>query len=85
MAATTKFDEHISLATAINVRGTAEILELARECEHLEALTHVSTAYSNCNRKDIDEVFYEPPVNPEKLMELVERTPNNVLDKMLPE
>ncbi|KAI8433274.1 hypothetical protein MSG28_015341 [Choristoneura fumiferana] len=43
-AATVKFDEKLSAATAINVRGTRGVIGFAKECKNLKALTHISTA-----------------------------------------
>lgn len=37
VAATVRFDEALPLAAAINVRGTQEILRLAKEMQHLKA------------------------------------------------
>lgn len=50
-----KFDEKLSVATAINVKGTKEIIKLAKECRNLKAITHVSTAYSNTHVQHIEE------------------------------
>lgn len=33
---------------------------------------HVSTAYAYCNRKQIEEVVYPPPVDPKKLIDSLE-------------
>lgn len=54
-AATVKFDEKLSTATGINVRGTKEVLKLAKECRNLKAITHVSTAFSNTHLPYIEE------------------------------
>lgn len=55
VAATVKFDEKLSVSTAINVKGTKEVLKLAKECRNLKAVTHVSTAFSNTHVKHIEE------------------------------
>lgn len=44
-AATVRFDEPIKTAVEINVRGTREMLHLARACTKLRAYVHISTAY----------------------------------------
>ena len=36
-----------------------------------QAFVHMSTAYSNCNRKTVDEVIYPTVSNPEKVFEVV--------------
>ena len=38
------------------------MLQLAKECDHLDVFTHVSTAYANSDRfGDIEEVVYDLP------------------------
>lgn len=83
-AATIKFDEHLSLATAINVRGTKAVLELCREMTKLEAVVHVSTAFCNCPRKDIEEEFYEAPLSADSLIKLTECLKESQVAKIAP-
>ncbi|XP_058802021.1 fatty acyl-CoA reductase 1-like [Phymastichus coffea] len=59
--ATTKFDEKVSVSLKINVLGTKHMLDLATECKRIQAFLYVSTAYSHCYRKNIEEEFYDPP------------------------
>ncbi|KAJ0182890.1 hypothetical protein K1T71_000866 [Dendrolimus kikuchii] len=84
MAATTRFDESIRVATNVNVRGTREALALARACEKLRLFNHVSTAYTYATRENINgdvlEEFYEPPVAPRALIEMVETMADNRLN-----
>ncbi|XP_072948530.1 fatty acyl-CoA reductase wat-like [Epargyreus clarus] len=82
-AATVKFDEKLSIATGINVRGTKEVLKLAKECRQLKAITHVSTAFSNTHVKHIEEKIYEPPMTAEAL-EAVAELDENLLEGILP-
>ena len=45
------------------------MLELAKECHHLEIFTHVSTAYVNCNRTGlIDEIIYDQDQEVEEMV-----------------
>nr|QGV11536.1 FAR14 [Tetrastichus brontispae] len=62
-AANVKFDIRISLSLRINVLGTKKMLELARECKKLSIFVYVSTAYSHCYQKKIEEEFYTPPAD----------------------
>ncbi|XP_034828298.1 fatty acyl-CoA reductase wat-like [Maniola hyperantus] len=82
-AATVKFDEKLSLATGINVRGTKEVLKLAKECRNLKAITHVSTAFSNTHLPYIEEKFYDPPMSVEAL-EAVSQLDDNIIESILP-
>jgi fatty acyl-CoA reductase len=58
-AASINFDDPLQEAIKINYFGAQRILELAKECKNLEVLTHISTAYVNCNRSGfIEEKIY---------------------------
>uniref|UniRef100_A0A2H1WQP9 Fatty acyl-CoA reductase n=1 Tax=Spodoptera frugiperda TaxID=7108 RepID=A0A2H1WQP9_SPOFR len=82
-AATVKFDEKLSVSTAINVKGTKEVLKLAKECRNLKAITHVSTAFSNTQVKHIEEKFYEPPMSVEAL-EAISEVDEKLVESILP-
>lgn len=60
-AANVKFDIKVNVSLGTNVLGTRFMLDLAQECEKLEVFWYVSTAYSHCYQKRIDEEFYPPP------------------------
>ncbi|CAH0602069.1 unnamed protein product [Chrysodeixis includens] len=82
-AATVKFDEKLSVSTAINVKGTKEVLKLAKECRNLKAITHVSTAFSNTHVNHIEEKFYEPPISVEAL-EAISEIDEKLIESILP-
>lgn len=82
-AATVKFDEKLSVATGINVRGTVEIIKLAKECRNLIAITHVSTAYCNTHLKYIEEKIYDPPISVEAL-DAVSQLDDSIIESILP-
>ncbi|ODM95040.1 hypothetical protein Ocin01_11637 [Orchesella cincta] len=71
-AATVKFDEKLKLSINVNVQGTKRIVELCKRMTKLAALVHVSTAYANCEREEIDEIVYPPPADPNKLIQCME-------------
>ncbi|XP_034827517.1 fatty acyl-CoA reductase wat-like [Maniola hyperantus] len=83
-AATVRFDEAIKTAVEINVRGTRDMLHLARTCTKLRAYVHISTAYSNCPLKEIDEKFYDAPLAGDKLIDLVENMDEKTLNCITP-
>ncbi|XP_032077718.1 fatty acyl-CoA reductase 2-like [Thamnophis elegans] len=83
-AATVRFDEPLKDALLLNVMGTQQLLRLAHQMKNLEALIHVSTAYSNCNRKHIEEVFYPVPVEPTKLLDLVTWMDESLIEAITP-
>ncbi|KAG4068112.1 hypothetical protein HA402_001537 [Bradysia odoriphaga] len=49
-----------------------------------QALVHVSTAYCNCDRSEIQEVIYPPPYDPANIISLVDWLPEDILDKLTP-
>ncbi|KAK7486341.1 hypothetical protein BaRGS_00022389 [Batillaria attramentaria] len=71
-AATVKFDEELKLSVQMNVIGVQHLLSLCRRMTHLRVLIHVSTAYANCDREQVAEQVYEPPLSPQKLIDAVE-------------
>ena len=71
-AATVRFDEALLKAIAVNVRGTKILLDLGQKVKNLQNFVHISTAYSNCPRKTIDEVFYESPLDYRYAIKLLE-------------
>lgn len=42
-----------------NVRGTESLVELCKGFEKMESFVHISTAYSFCERKRIEEKVYD--------------------------
>ncbi|XP_013778496.1 fatty acyl-CoA reductase 1-like [Limulus polyphemus] len=66
----------------MNILGTKKLAELCQKMSNLVALVHVSTAYCHCDRKEIDEVIYPPPVDPEKFLEAVEWMDDQMLEAL---
>lgn len=84
MAATVRFDEKLKVAMQINVKAARDIMLLCREMLYLKSILHVSTAYTQCPLRRIDEKFYSPPSDSNKLILLTECTPDNLLENMTP-
>ncbi|KAJ8719811.1 hypothetical protein PYW08_011986 [Mythimna loreyi] len=76
LAATTRFDELLRIATLINIRGTRETLLLGKACKKLKSFIYVSTAYSHAcvDRigKEVLEKFYKSPMSPNTMIEMAE-------------
>lgn len=85
VAATVRFDEKLKLALSINVAATREMLVLCKEMEKLNAVVHVSTAYANCNRWDIDEKIYKPQMSGENAIKLGDCLDEKTLDSITPQ
>ncbi|XP_058046540.1 fatty acyl-CoA reductase 2-like [Ahaetulla prasina] len=83
-AATIRFVEPLKDVLLLNVMGTQQLLRLAHQMKNLEALVHISTAYSNCNRRHIEEVCYPVPVEPKKLLDLVTCMDESLIEAITP-
>jgi len=83
-AATVKFVEPLRVAVENNVVSVGNLIRLAERLAKLEALVHVSTAYSNCDREEVDELFYKEPIEPEKLIEMANWMDSSLLDEITP-
>jgi len=69
-AATVRFDEDLSKAIPMNVIAVESVIKLARDVKNLEALVHVSTAYANCDKPNIEEKIYPDPGNPYGIIQM---------------
>ncbi|OAD61911.1 hypothetical protein WN48_07108 [Eufriesea mexicana] len=83
-AATVKFDEALKLSVTINMVGTKQLLNLCHRMHNLEALIHVSTAYCNCDRKDVAEEIYPLSAEPEHIITLTKSMDAKVVDDITP-
>lgn len=71
-AADVRFDNTLKELSLVNLRGTREILKMATECKHLDMFAYISTAFSHCERKFIEEKFYDVPIDPEEMIQIAE-------------
>lgn len=78
--ASLNMDSRLDDAVRTNVRGTADVLDIIKEADNLQAFVLVSTAYSNCQQSRIEERFYEPPVDPQLLIAITEGLKSDVLN-----
>ncbi|XP_029665011.1 putative fatty acyl-CoA reductase CG5065 isoform X2 [Formica exsecta] len=85
-AATVRFDEPLKNAVNLNVRGTDRMLDLCRRMTNLISIIHVSTAYSNADRREIEELIYTTGIKPEIVMDICENLDDEtigILEKKL--
>lgn len=83
-AATVKFVEPLRVAVENNVVSVENLVGLVHQFRSLEALVHVSTAYSNCDRTQVDEVFYETPIKAEKLIDMARWMRPEIFEEISP-
>lgn len=71
-AASVKFDAPLKDNMRDNVYGTRSIVELCNGVKNLKALVHVSTAYSNCQAREIQEDLLALERNVDDVVKIVE-------------
>nr|XP_033335421.1 fatty acyl-CoA reductase wat-like [Megalopta genalis]XP_033335422.1 fatty acyl-CoA reductase wat-like [Megalopta genalis] len=70
-AASVNFNEKLRTIVHTNVRTTKQLLLWAKTLPNLKSFVYVSTAFSNCVHETIDEIHYDPPMDCDKLITLV--------------
>merc|ERR1719460_797359 len=73
-AAIVKFDDLLTKSVSMNVRGTKELMDLAKEMKNLISFVHVSTCYVHCHRQNevIREEIYPPEYSVNEVLEMCE-------------
>ncbi|KAL1501434.1 hypothetical protein ABEB36_006753 [Hypothenemus hampei] len=81
-AATVKFNEDLRTALTLNTLGTKMLLELCRKMKKLKSCIYVSTAYSNSDKRVVNEKVYETKYNVDTLISYGQTLPNDVLQTL---
>lgn len=74
-AADVRFNEPLYDLVLCNLIGTRDLLNLAKRMKKLEIFVYLSTGFSNCkyrSHENIEEKFYEPPMNADILIDYVQ-------------
>lgn len=64
--------------------GTKRVLNLAKEMKHLEAFVHLSTAFCHVDQKELGELTYDSPDDPQDIMRLVQWLDESAIDLITP-
>ncbi|XP_013103420.2 putative fatty acyl-CoA reductase CG8306 [Stomoxys calcitrans] len=83
-AATLDFFQGLRETTCINLLGTRRVVELCSQIKQLNSLVHVSSAYVNSYLTDVEEKLYPAPDDPEKVIDLVNKSSDSALKEMEP-
>ncbi|KAG5307557.1 FACR1 reductase, partial [Pseudoatta argentina] len=83
IAANMQFYEKIKISTIVNIDATATIIELAKHMRNLKSFIHVSTIYSNCHVKHIEERLYSYPINHKHLSTFARNLPENIFEEKI--
>lgn len=84
-AATVKFDESLKCSVEMNVQGTRRLVSLCHKMSKLEALVHVSTAYCNCNRNEVEESVYPMAEEARHIIEAMEWMTDDMVNTITPQ
>ena len=79
-AASVRFDAALKDNLRDNFHGSREIVLLCNQLPHLKALVHVSTAYSNCHQKFIDEELSPLNLDVDRAVQMIESLPSEACD-----
>lgn len=71
-AADVRFDKTLQQLCLSNVRGTREIIALAKEIKNLTVFAYISTAYSHSPKDELEEKFYPAPIDPDEMIRVAE-------------
>ena len=78
LAANVRFDAPLHEICLVNLRGTREMLKLANDTINIMSFIYVSTAYTHCYQKHIEEKFYNCPIDPHKMIQLSENSVSHI-------
>ena len=70
--ASIKFNESLHNAMTINMLNTQKIVKITNQIKNLNSFVHVSTLFSNCNKKFADEIIYSHPIDYKQLITIAE-------------
>ncbi|EGI66348.1 Putative fatty acyl-CoA reductase [Acromyrmex echinatior] len=83
IATNMQFYENLKISTIVNVDATATIIKLATCMWKLKSFIHVSTIYSNCHVKHIEERIYSYPINHKHLITFARNLPENIFEEKI--
>ncbi|KAF3424512.1 hypothetical protein E2986_09267 [Frieseomelitta varia] len=81
VAAIVRFNEKLRTAVKINVKSTKFLLSFAKKLPNLKAFVYVSTAFSHCIDKNIDEIHYTD-IDADKVLALLDILDDEKLDQI---
>ncbi|CAG7815510.1 unnamed protein product [Allacma fusca] len=84
-AANVNFGASLHDVLKINVGGTKNMLDWAKQLKYLKAFVHISTAYSNSDRLDIAEKVYPNQISPHAALQLCSLLPTEILTSISPQ
>jgi len=71
-AASVSFTETLRSAVESNIKPGRKLLELAHASKSVDSFVYISTAYSQVDKRQIDEKIYDPPIDPYRLFNMID-------------
>ncbi|OWR47189.1 fatty-acyl CoA reductase 1 [Danaus plexippus plexippus] len=84
VAASVRFDDPLKVAVRLNLFGTKQVVDLAKDMKNLESFVHVSTSYANTNREVIEEILYPALGDWRETLEICETADDHTLKVLTP-
>ncbi|GLH02167.1 LOW QUALITY PROTEIN: Putative fatty acyl-CoA reductase CG5065, partial [Gryllus bimaculatus] len=84
VAATVRFNEPLKESVTVNTTATKYLAEFCSRMPNIKAFVYISTAYSNCDRDEVGEEFYNAVHDPETIIRLVEVMDGDIIDALTP-
>lgn len=84
VAASVKFEEPFRKSFANNVQSTKNVADVCRLMKNLVVFVHVSTAYCNCEREELDEKIYPISRNYEAYKNVLDLENDDFMEKIIP-
>ncbi|XP_023312174.1 fatty acyl-CoA reductase 1-like isoform X1 [Anoplophora glabripennis] len=83
-AASVRFDDHLRDAVLLNTRATKEVVDIALQAKKLITFVHISTAYCNCDKFEIEEKIYPAHADWKSTITLAEQVDQHTLSILSP-
>ncbi|XP_011297731.1 putative fatty acyl-CoA reductase CG5065 [Fopius arisanus] len=83
-AANVKFDVPLKDAIRMNTAGVRNLIAVCKQMHNLQSLIYISTAYTHCGEKILEDRPYPSPMLPEQVISLVESLDDDLLEVMTP-
>ncbi|KAK7794043.1 hypothetical protein R5R35_012987 [Gryllus longicercus] len=84
VAATVRFNEPLKESVTVNTTATKYLAEFCSRMPNIKAFVYISTAYSNCDRDEVGEEFYNAVHDAETIIRLVEIMDGDIIDALTP-
>lgn len=83
-ASEARFDKPLLEMIEVNMKGTLALLNISKKMKKLNNFIYISTAFSHCPRSTIDEEFYQPPIDPDVMLKLLNHLDTRNIDILTP-